>query len=158
MEIGAAIEIELATKEDIVKINRNIQKIREQYEPDWLTANGKTDDDGFLNLLCIKGIVGKRLVIGRLVLLADGYTPAVPFTATDFWWGFYRGTTESTGALFDFPIGTFSLPNIAEYSGRNAPTLKPQEDLWLGMYEGPSNTNIVVNAQLWYEKIWTERE
>lgn len=158
VQLAAGVDIDLATTDDVARIARKVDGLSRTYEPVWTGGNGKTDANGAIELQIAPSVDGKRLVVGRLIIWVDGYTPASPYTASTLWWGIFRGRGQNPASLVDMPIGTYSLPNLSEYSGRNAPTLRQGEDLYLGLTGGPATTNVNVMVQAWYERIWSQTE
>lgn len=107
--------------------------------------NIKTDGNGACTLAIYKNTTQRHLVIGRVILFADGYTPAVPYSNAAAYGYLFTGQNLSVGAIFDMlpsSAGAQMLPNVAEYSGLNGIRLKNNEVLSFALVGGPVNTNI----------------
>lgn len=107
------------------------------------SKNGSTDANGNLDLPIFNNTSGKHVVIGRVLLWADGYTPAAPFSGG--WLALYSGQGFSPSDIFDMlpqNSGGQLLPNVASYSGHNALRLRMNESLSLHITSGPVSTNI----------------
>lgn len=127
--------------------------------------SAKTDASGNLDLEVYSNPQGRKLRIGRVVVLADGYTPAVPYldsTGNTTWYGIYT-TQNGGGILKDFFPYTASktqplFPNLAEYSGLNALQFDYQDKVFFHLVGGPATTNITVCITGFAEPISTDYE
>lgn len=158
LAVQAGFDIEFATKDDVAKLRKDIAKLSSKYEPDWIGNTGVCASDGTIGLKVLDGIDGKRTVIGRIIVWVDGSTPASPYTNAALYWTLNRGKGQNNASIIDFPSGTYSVPNLASYSGRNAPILRPSEDLWFYGYGFAASANVTVMCQLWFERIWSQSE
>lgn len=105
--------------------------------------NKKLDVSGNGDIQIYENTTGRHLVIGRIVLWADGYTPAVPYSGG--WAVLMTGQQFNAAAIFDMlptAAGGEVFPNLSEYSGYNALRLKQNETLSLHVVSGPISTNI----------------
>lgn len=107
------------------------------------SANGKTDSSGNLDLPIYPNTSGKHVVIGRVLLWADGYNPGTPFSGG--WLTLYIGAGFNPLDVFDMlPVasGGQLLPNVVSYSGHNAIRLRTNDTLSLHIVGGPTSTNV----------------
>jgi len=115
--------------------------------------NGTTDSNGNLEINIGRAPVGKAFAIGRIVVIADSYTPSSPFTgSTSSWFGIFSGRGQNLGTLRDFqpyPPSLLYLPAVSEYSGHNVLYFNGGEEIYFGMTAGPVSKNITVIVTAW---------
>lgn len=107
------------------------------------SQNNRSDSSGDVDFAIYANTTGKHLVIGRVVLWADGYDPSNPFLGG--YLAIYSGRQFNAAAVFDMApdsAGGQLLPNVASYGGHNALRLRQNEILSLHMVGGPTNTNV----------------
>ena len=110
---------------------------------DGLGASGKTDANGNLDLQIYQNSMQRHFVVGRLVLWADGYTPAAPWSGANTWGTIQSGVGHGNFKdFFPYTAGASCLPNIADYSGINGLRFDKSEVVWLHLVGGPVSTNI----------------
>lgn len=106
-------------------------------------TNHLTDASGSADFVIWQNKTNKTVLIGRVLLFADGYTPATPYSSGYAY--LYRGTTFALLNAFDFvpnAPGEQVFPNVAEYSSRNALRLRNNDSLSLYVNGGPVSTNL----------------
>lgn len=106
--------------------------------------NGTTDSNGNMELLVYQNVTQRNLSIGRIIIWADGYTPAAPFSGAGYLaivtnLGQNMGTTKDYAP---YSQGGSWLPNVASYGGLNALHFRMNENIVLLVKSGPPNTNI----------------
>lgn len=111
--------------------------------------NFKLDSSGNGDFFVYLNQTGKHLEIGRVIILADGYTPASAWNGgyLYLYTGIKSGSAPNFSSIFDYlpaSPGGQVFPNVAEYSGHNAIRLKQNETLSCYISGGPANTNIYV--------------
>lgn len=116
-----------------------------------LAAQGRTDAAGNGEFAMQSSLPsgGKSIIVGRIILIADGYTPSAPFVgavgANGTWLGIFHGRGQNLGAMDDFlPYNNQALllPSVASYGGHNALVFQRGDDIWIGLHNGPANTNV----------------
>lgn len=111
--------------------------------PLFASANEGSDTSGNANFQIYQNTTDKIAVIGRVIIGADGYTPAAPFSGG--WAALYTGQSFNNGVIFDMlPLATGGqvFPNVGEYSGHNALRLRQNETLSLWVQSGPVSKNL----------------
>ncbi len=143
---------------DLAVLARNIRAPK-RLIPVAGVAAGNTDDDGFVTFPVYQCGEGFYFHLERLNVEAATFdtttprTPASPFTAADFWAGFFISTdprSVAQGQMFDFIPTTAAaqgLPAVAEYQEHTGPLARSGEFIVCYMEEGPSNQRITVRYQ-----------
>lgn len=113
----------------------------------------KTDGSGNLEMMIYQNQMQRNLIIGRILIWADGYTPASAWSNASTWLAILSGMGQNFGTIKDFAPTNPStaspppiLPNIADYSGINGLRFGQNESVVLVMKAGPTNTNITAIA------------
>lgn len=121
-----------------------------------IAGQGKTDANGNAEFLVGGGPVGKDVTIGRIVVIADGYTPGNPWQGvtgvSGSWFGIFSGKGQNLGTMPTFqpyPPATLYLPAIAEFSGHNAIPFEGKEEIYFAINNGPVSTNLTVILTVW---------
>lgn len=123
--------------------------------------NSKTDTSGNLELTIFTNKNSRSIVIGRLVIWADGYTPAAPYSNADGWMGIYSNPGKNPASLRDYAPyvdGQQFLPNVARYSTQDALRFRESESCVLAVYGGPPSTNITGVAVGFQEPLASEMD
>lgn len=112
---------------------------------DGLGNSAQTDANGNLTMIVYQNTIQRNLVIGRIMVWADGYTPAAPYSNAASWFAIQAG--HGSGNLKDY--GPYSpgapfMPNIADYSGINGLRFSKSEPIIFALHSGPASTNITV--------------
>ena len=109
-------------------------------------GNGKTDGSGNLTLPIYQNRTERTLLIGRIFVNADGYTPATTYTNAAAYAYIFTGVQfGGAGQVYDFlpnSPGGQVFPQLAEYSSRNALRLMKNETLSMYLVGGPVSTNV----------------
>lgn len=129
------------------KRHRQELDIARKFLPIVQAQNAKTDGNGNLDLKVWQNTLGRTVLIGRVIVWADGYSPSNPFSGG--WGAIYSGgggsNTFDGAAVWDFfpyTQGGQILPNVAEYSGHNAIPVRENETFALHLVSGPVSTNV----------------
>lgn len=142
IDVDAQIGVDVATKADIERMMRNrdpyIEKVFRPY-------SGLTDANGNLVLRVYDVEDGKAFSVGKIILWADGFTPASPYSNAAAWVGIFHGNQPSPANLADFapysPGGQI-FPGTFEYGLLEAPEFKAPDNVTIGVFSGPPSTNI----------------
>ena len=148
LEADAGLEFELCTKDDVAYAVR--ESLRDQSEIMWEGNNFSTDGTGNANALIYSVPVGKKLLLQRLIVWADGATnPHTPSTLG--WWALLaEGPGFMVGNVLEYapqPQQTTVLPFINDYGYHDAPVWKGGSDMYFYGSTLVVSTNISVNFQ-----------
>lgn len=116
------------------------------------SGTGIVDASGNCTIRVYENITRRRLVVGRIVVLAVGVTPAAPHLAGGSEWaGIFSGAGANLLNMKDFiptASGGQMFPQVAEYSGHNALRFGGNEDIYFELRGSTltANTQIVVHA------------
>lgn len=95
---------------------------------------------------------GFRFELGRLLINADGYTPAAPYSNASFWLGIFTSSdpagTPAIGQMIDFlptTAGAQGIPDVADYDP--AQILRTGQTLVCRIVTGPASTRITARYQ-----------
>lgn len=108
-------------------------------------ANKLTDASGNLSLELYIVPAGQEFVLTRLVVEADGKTPASPFTGA----GSYLQTLRNDEVV-DFTslaAGTLGLPAISTDGEDSAPVFRQGDRVIVRIVSGPATTNVVASMR-----------
>ena len=124
--------------------------------------NGTTDANGNLSLIVYQNQESRDLVISRLYILADGYTPASPYLGgSNTWGGIFPDKNASPALCRIFipatPQGQV-FPNVATFGEHSAPRFKSGEDVVFYLTNGPANTNVTVRVDGWLKPAGTNED
>lgn len=112
-----------------------------------LGANASTDSNGNVTFPIWQNRIGREASIARVIISADGFTPADP--STDGYAYLFIG--EQFGGLYhDFvpnAPGEQTFPNVAEYGRHQGIQLHKNDVLSLHVVGGPASTNL--SAFVW---------
>jgi hypothetical protein len=144
VDVDAAIGVELASKKDIEAMMRDhtpyINKVFRPY-------SAVTDANGNLLSRIYDVEDGKIFSIGKAILWADGFTPAVPYVNAACWAGIFHGGQISAANLADFaPLspGGQVFPSTFEYGLHQSPEFASPDNVTLGVFNGPPTTNVTL--------------
>lgn len=146
LEAEAGLKFEICDKDDVANAIR--ESLRDHAETIWEGASGKTGNNGNLSLEVYKVPAGKRLILERVILWADGFTPASPSSVG--WIGIFHGPGQNIGQLADFQpqtSGAQVFPGLAEYNHNNAPRFKGGESMYAEFFAVVASTNVSVLFQ-----------
>jgi hypothetical protein len=99
---------------------------------------------------------GKNFTVGRMVVIADGYTPANPWIgvsgASGSWFGIFKGRGQNLGTMSTFqpyPPNVLYLPALATFSSQNVLPFDGGDEIYFAINNGPVAVNITVLAHCW---------
>lgn len=147
IEAEAGMEFELCTKEDVAAAVK--ESLRDQSEQIWEGNNFATDGAGNANAFIYSVPVGKKLVLQRLVIWADGSTPRTS-SAVGWWALLAEGPNFMAGNVLEFAPQvqqTQALPFINDYGFHDAPIWQGGSDVWFYGQALVASTNLSVNFQ-----------
>lgn len=107
-------------------------------------ANKRTDAAGAVTLELYTVPVGQAFRLGRLLVSADGFTAAVPFTGAG---AFVEILRNDVPVDFKSLTAAPGLPALSEYSSFSAPYYTNGDMLAVRLTAGPSSTNIVARME-----------
>jgi hypothetical protein len=148
LETDLGMEFEICTKNDIVAAMRenlrNTDEVIMEGNNIMTDASGNITNQGFIYSVP----VGKTLFVERLIIWADGKTPAS--VVSTGWWVLMQGAQFNPGNVKDFaprPGGTQSIPYIEADGHSHCPKFESGQDMYLYAQGLVASTNISVNFQ-----------
>lgn len=150
LEVDANLGVDLATKADVEALARlNAPPFVESVQRGYSQL---TDGNGNLSMRVYDVEDGKFFALYKVLLFADGFTPASPFSGASAWLGIYHGNPGPLGQLGMANLADFApsspggqlFPSTFEYGDAQAPKFKAPDNVGFGLVNGPANTNITV--------------
>lgn len=143
LDIAADIGVDLATKADIEALLRREREpyINKVFRP----FSQSTDGNGNLTERVYDVEDGKIFSASMIILWADGFTPAAPYVNVATWAGIFHGNQPAAANLADFaPLspGGQVFPGVFKYGLHDSPEWKAPDNVTLGVFSGPPNTNV----------------
>lgn len=124
---------------------------RVQSDTVFFDANGGTDGSGNIDIPIGTPVpVGKMLILERVVIWADGKTPASVNAAG--WWSLHHGPGASPATIMDYAprlnaANTQTLPFILEYNHNNAPRVRGGQRIYFHGVGIITSTNLAIMIQ-----------
>lgn len=148
LEADVGMKFEVITKHDLVNALHELN--RDKSEVIWEGNNFQTDASGNCNAFVYSIPVGKKLLLQRLIVWADGATnPHTPSTLG--WWALLaEGPNFMVGNILEYapqPQQTTVLPFINDYGYHDAPIWHGGSDMYFYGSTLVVSTNISVNFQ-----------
>lgn len=113
--------------------------------------DGQTDGNGAIELSLYTVPVGQAFHLTRLIVKADGFTPATEFTAAGAYLLVLRNDVEVDFTSLEAAPG---LPAIAEYGSRDAPYFTNGDRLAVQLVLGPVSTRVLGRFEGWLEPLY----
>ncbi len=148
-KLTSGAEIDFLTADELRQVLREQAQDLREVDPTEIRADdqGITDAAGALTLSVYKVPSGRRFKLTRMIVLADGFTPAAPFQAA----GAYLLVRRSGGQVVDFlPLTVASgggLPAKGSDSISQAADFVNGETVDIQLVAGPASTNVSVFIQ-----------
>lgn len=115
--------------------------------PQRLRDGGELDASGDGTIVLSTVTVGMELVLNRLLIEADGYTPASPYTNAAAYFYLLRGDLPIDFlSLVSGATGAGSLPALATWTNSYAPRYRDGEKISVQIVSGPANGIVTVTA------------
>lgn len=117
-------------------------------------TQASTDDEGNVTFPVYQAPAGQNFYASRVVVEANGYTPAAPYANANFYLALYASQNPNQvaqGQLLDFTPatdGAQGLPNVSEYPADDGgPLIQGQHYMVCDVVAGPASTRVTVRYQ-----------